>query len=351
MAVNYVSVKTSFKTNLEAGAKFVKVINSRCIDKYALAVRISDQCTLTEADVVAVLQAYETNMLKEFANGNSVEMFNLGTLKPCFKADFDASGKVIKSSLRLSKVRLITSNKFINEAKGYFYKYCGEVDYNKEDFEERVTRMMKFLEEKKSYITGREYAQINNCTHTTANKDLNILKQERVLSVEKIGTTYIYSINMEVTEEPETIVQTDASDEAGNLSVIKTRQSNESIITDADLYGALPQSTDSENIRSLSDMKNRSRMPKKRLSEDDKYVDMFYNLIGNKFGNNDFSFDNTDEENKILKACENVMENIASDFKIDDIYDDKVIERLDPKVFPVKMVKRNKRRMGLNNHF
>ena len=45
------------------------------------------------------------------------------------------------------------------------------------------------------------------------------------------------------------------------------------------------------------------------------------------------------------------MENIASDFKIDDIYDDKVIERLDPKVFPVKMVKRNKRRMGLNNHF
>ena len=72
MAVNYVTVKTSFKKRDNTDSKFVKVINNDCIDKHKMARTISDQCSLTEADVVAVLQAYESNLKLAFADRKSV---------------------------------------------------------------------------------------------------------------------------------------------------------------------------------------------------------------------------------------------------------------------------------------
>ena len=177
--------------NSQKDYKFVKIVKAETVDKYDIAERISNQCSVTVSDVVAVLQAYETNIMMSFAKGSSVEMFNLGTLKPSFKGDFDKNGKIIKTSLRLSKIRLITKHSFIDEAKGYTYKYCGEVDYNSIDFDQRVDNMISYLEQTKSYITAKEYSVQNKCTVMTANNDLKALSKEGFLISEKIGPAVI----------------------------------------------------------------------------------------------------------------------------------------------------------------
>lgn len=192
MSVNYVTVKSSLKSDDATNSKYIKIIKSERINKYKVARMISDQCTLTEADVIAVLQAYETNLKMHFANGNSVELFNLGTLKPCFKADYDKDGNVIKSSLRLSKVRLITADIFIKEANRYHYKYCGNIDYGDNGFEKRAQILIDYLNNNKPYISTTEYTAIAGCSRATAKRDLELLYAGELIDRDKVGTGYVY---------------------------------------------------------------------------------------------------------------------------------------------------------------
>ena len=175
---------------MASDSKYIKVINSTLIDKYKIAQTISDQCSITVSDVVAVMQAYETNLMMQFANGNSVEIFNLGTLKPCFKAEYDASGNVIKKSLRLSKVSLITSDKFVQNAKGYGYKFCGDVDYNQTTFEQRIDNCISYLKDQNTTITSHKYAIINQCSESTAKRDFSILAEQNLLFLEREITVH-----------------------------------------------------------------------------------------------------------------------------------------------------------------
>ena len=195
MAVNYVIKTNRFKTGAGVGAKYIKCVSNYIVDTKDMARRISSQCTLTEADIQAVLQAYETNLKMMFAQGNSVRIFNLGTLKPCFKADFDSKGNVVKDSVRLSKVQLITNHTFLNDAKGYEYRCHGEADDYCPDYEGRVQNMMEYFNRGFDEITAREYVYINDCSKTQACDDLRLLYQEGVLSRRSYGNTMVYRLN------------------------------------------------------------------------------------------------------------------------------------------------------------
>ena len=195
MAVNYVIKTNRFKTGAGVGAKYIKCVSNYIVDTKDMARRISSQCTLTEADIQAVLQAYETNLKMMFAQGNSVRIFNLGTLKPCFKADFDSKGNVVKDSVRLSKVQLITNHTFLNDAKGYEYRCHGEADDYCPDYEGRVQNMMEYFERGFDEITAREYVYINDCSKTQACDDLHQLYKEEVLSRRSYGNTMVYRLN------------------------------------------------------------------------------------------------------------------------------------------------------------
>ena len=195
MAVNYVIKTNRFKTGAGAGAKYIKCVSNYIVDTKDMARRISSQCTLTEADIQAVLQAYETNLKMMFAQGNSVRIFNLGTLKPCFKADFDSKGNVVKDSVRLSKVQLITNHTFLNDAKGYEYRCHGEADDYCPDYEGRVQNMMEYFNRGFDEITAREYVYINDCSKTQACDDLRQLYKEGVLKRRSYGNTMVYRLN------------------------------------------------------------------------------------------------------------------------------------------------------------
>ena len=361
MSVNYVAVKSPLKT--EETSKFIKVIKANCIDKYALAARISDQCSLTESDVVAVLQAYETNLKIEFSKGNNVEIFNLGTLKPCFKADFDNNGNVIKSSIRLSKLRLITKKKFINEAKGYQYKYCGEIDYNKNEIGDRAETLIKYLKEVKPYITCSEYALLNNCTTTTANRDLHLFKDSGLIYADKIGQTYIFHFNKDYininSDEFRFIAESnDPNIDNENLEKNISLQPQQNTVEKSELKKLENNqnlSKDSYSTKSIEEFKTNINQMKKRYnpraSQDDEYVKLFYDLIGGNFSVTNLTsadFENNrfiSEEEKTIEATEIVMKKIAQEIGADNIYDEKVIERLNNNVFPMKAIIRKARKI------
>ena len=195
MAVNYVILKNRFKKGTGVGAKYIKCVSNYIVDTTDMARRISGQCTVTEADIQAVLQAYETNLKMMFAQGNSVRIFNLGTLKPCFKADFDSEGNVVKDSLRLSKVQLITNHSFMNDAKGYEYRCHGEQDDYCPDYDGRVKNMMDYFSQGFEEITAREYVYINDCSKTQACDDLRQLYAEEILIRKSYGNTMVYRLN------------------------------------------------------------------------------------------------------------------------------------------------------------
>ena len=198
MAVNYVILKNRFKKGTGVGAKYIKCISNYIVDTKDMARRISSQCTVTEADIQAVLQAYETNLKMMFAQGNSVRIFNLGTLKPCFKADFDKNGDVVKNSVRLSKVQLITNHTFLNDAKGYEYHCHGEAEDYCPDYEGRVKNMMDYFEQGFDEITAREYVYINDCSKTQACDDLRQLYEEGMLTRRCYGNMKVYRLNQEI---------------------------------------------------------------------------------------------------------------------------------------------------------
>ena len=46
----------------------------------------------------------------------------------------------------------------------------------------------------------------------------------------------------------------------------------------------------------------------------------------------------------LLNVCERVMQKMANDMNISDIYDERIIKKLNPKVFPLFMLKTEKKR-------
>ena len=99
----------------------VQIVCPERVSNERVIARISEQCTLSEADIVAVFQAYETNLEMEFSRGNSVSLLNLGTITPCLTADFDAENRLLNDSLRFSKLKLTGNHSCFCRSKLYHY--------------------------------------------------------------------------------------------------------------------------------------------------------------------------------------------------------------------------------------
>ncbi len=66
-----------------------------------IAKNISDRCTLTEADVLAVLNALQTEVIKAVQNGQSVRLGQLGS----FRLTMTSKGVSDKNSVSVALVR------------------------------------------------------------------------------------------------------------------------------------------------------------------------------------------------------------------------------------------------------
>ena len=267
---------------------------------------------------------------------------------------------------------------------------------------------MSYFSSECTYMTCSDYCSINNCTSTTANRDLNVLKNEGIILGNKIGQTFMYTLNPDYigikkersmisndTNYSATDISNDRAvlnsviDESGDFDsntvnepvkqinvenvgvseeiniVTSTSSSQEDISTQsvsqmqksmstAKNFGDLPESTKSSSMYNFKQLKNVLKSSRRvnvdSSLQDDEPVKMFYDLIGGSF-DKEFTDINSpdkeihsDDDKTLLSASEYVMQKLAYDMGIDDIYDDKVIQRLNPKVFPIYLIDREKRK-------
>ena len=237
-----------------------------------------------------------------------------------------------------------------------------------------------------SFITCRKCCAINNCSTTTALKDLKVLTKEGIILESEIGKTFIYSINPDykniddiendyddfltknsiVSEDYTPFIVSDletensdtAPQKANKQPVAKSKISADDVNTSAEKDITLSQNITDDNedgkssaydFKKLKKILQEYRKESKSIvKEDDEAVKMFYELIGGKFDKNISNYSdfnettNKDESSVLISASEKVMQKLASDMGINDIYDARVIKKLNPKVFPMFMLEREK---------
>ena len=182
-----------------------------------------------------------------------------------------------------------------------------------------------------------------------------MMKKAGILSAEKIGHTFIYSLNREnfVSNEKfqekkseENIYQEDelaqqATDNimiSDKISFDTSEIANNNIVITKDMSSLKTDLTISRRIKRIDP------------SDPDNPVEIYYNALdGNYSKKISPHFDNVDyeifnEEQKIIYACECAMKKIASDIGAEDIYDSRVLDLLDKNTFPIKMLLRIKRK-------
>ena len=215
-------------------------------------------------------------------------------------------------------------------------------------------------------------------------RDLSILAEQNVLFLERVGQTYLYflnhdsiendisSIDLQDTVQP--IVKESLSDvekvdsliedvicelpkSLNSMPVEKLNNTSNSVRLN-DINDIVAQENIADNfaikstnyqIKNIDEIKNQKiisrRKSHNKIEDDDEYIKLFYEIIGGKFqqrlmSDNGSENDIISDADLILNASKDVIRKIASDMNIDDIYDNRVIAKLNEKIFPVDEILR-----------
>lgn len=106
MSVNFISVPKKNPQNLEAPEKFYAVAKSNgVVEMDRLSVLISEQCTVTEADCLAVLASLEKQMIRQLEEGRIVRLGRIGTFQIGVRSEgMETAEEVTANSITKSRV-------------------------------------------------------------------------------------------------------------------------------------------------------------------------------------------------------------------------------------------------------
>ena len=79
MSINYRLYQDNRKNSKKKGHWYARTVVTNCVDIKALAARISNSCTVTEPDILAVISALVTEMNYALTQGSKVKVDGLGT--------------------------------------------------------------------------------------------------------------------------------------------------------------------------------------------------------------------------------------------------------------------------------
>ena len=81
MSINYRLYQDNRKNSKKKGHWYARTVVTNCVDIKALAARISNSCTVTEPDILAVISALVTEMNYALTQGSKVKVDGLGTFR------------------------------------------------------------------------------------------------------------------------------------------------------------------------------------------------------------------------------------------------------------------------------
>lgn len=106
MAINYRPLERVNPQNVTAARKYyAAVVTNGSVDFETLAEMISEQCTVTETDCLAVLNVLEQNIVRELKQGRIVRLGKLGNFQVSISSEgHDTENEVSAQSITNSRI-------------------------------------------------------------------------------------------------------------------------------------------------------------------------------------------------------------------------------------------------------
>jgi len=119
MSIKFKSLERVNPQDITATKKFyAAVVNNGSVDFETLAEQISEQCTVTETDCLAVLNVLEQNIVRELKQGRIVRLGKLGNFQVSLSSmGFDTKEEVSAQGITNTRIIYRPSKKIRNLLK------------------------------------------------------------------------------------------------------------------------------------------------------------------------------------------------------------------------------------------
>ncbi|MFY9243301.1 MAG: HU family DNA-binding protein [Polaribacter sp.] len=105
---------------------YAAVVANGSVDFETLAEQISEQCTVTETDCLAVLNVLEQNIVRELKQGRIVRLGKLGNFQVSLSSQgFSGLGEVTASAVKKARILFRPSKKMRNLLSNLSYQKVG----------------------------------------------------------------------------------------------------------------------------------------------------------------------------------------------------------------------------------
>ena len=153
----------------------VTIVNSKLTTTKDLAEYINFACSITESDVVAVLQALGKCVCDELLDGNRVELEHLGTFSLSLTCgNKKLEDRVTKRDIHVKNI-LFTPCAEMKEAMRTAEIVSGGPNPNKQLSDEVIERRLTKYFEEHEYMQRRDFEACCECSRYTATKKLKEL--------------------------------------------------------------------------------------------------------------------------------------------------------------------------------
>jgi len=119
MAINYRPLARVNPQDITATKKYYAAVKTNgSVDFETLAAQISEQCTVTETDCLAVLNVLEQNIVRELGQGRIVRLGKLGNFQVSLSSEgFATSAEVSAAGITNSRIIFRPAKKLRNLLK------------------------------------------------------------------------------------------------------------------------------------------------------------------------------------------------------------------------------------------
>ena len=127
MAIKYKPLERVNPQNFAAPKKYyAAVVANGSVDFETLAEQISEQCTVTETDCLAVLNVLEQNIVRELGQGRIVRLGKLGNFQVSFSSEgFDTEAEVTATAITNSRIIFRPAKKLRTLLKSLSFSKAG----------------------------------------------------------------------------------------------------------------------------------------------------------------------------------------------------------------------------------
>ena len=155
-----------------------RVVTDGTTDSETLAKRVHARCTVTPADVKAVLSSLSDVIVDELQSGNRVYIEGLGYLQITLECPpIQSPGEVRAESIRFKSVTFRPEERLKKRLRATRFERVSHKHHSKELSADRVEELLASYFVSHSYLTRRAFQSLCGFTRSTANRRLKELRE------------------------------------------------------------------------------------------------------------------------------------------------------------------------------